>query len=308
MERRIGVYDEASGELVDVASAYAQVLATDGEGAPREIAAAHAPREAVAFLRRGERAMEAARRALEYDGETGLDGESVRYGLDEVRLLSPVPRPNSIRDYTVVEEHVRNEFGDDIPDQWFEIPFYYKGDVDCVGHPNETIEWPSYSKLRDFEFELAAVLGQEGRNVPAEEADQYIAGYTIFNDLSARDTQVQELHYNFGPSKSKDFADSNVFGPFLVTPEELDVENTELTVYVNGEEWSSGTLGPMQHSFAEIIEHTSRNKTMYPGDVLGSGTFSMGCGLDLDRYLEPGDTIALEAEGIGTLQNTIVDG
>lgn len=203
-------------------------------------------------------------------------------------------------------EHVQNVF-DEIPDEWYEMPVYYKGEADCVGHPNQDIEWPSYTEKMDYELELAAVLGKKGRDIPAEEAEDYIAGYTIYNDLSARDIQFEEMGVNLGPSKGKYFNGSNVFGPYLVTPDEIDLESVSLTAHVNGEEWSSGSLGAMQHSFAEIIEHTSQSMYVHPGDVLGSGTVGMGCGLEMDKYLNRGDTIELAAEGIGTLRNTLVE-
>jgi 2-keto-4-pentenoate hydratase/2-oxohepta-3-ene-1,7-dioic acid hydratase in catechol pathway len=263
------------------------------------------------FLRRGDRAMTAAERALDYVSETnettGLDGATLRYDHDDVALLSPVPRPNSIRDYMVVEEHVRNALGDDIPDAWFDLPVYYKADADCVGHPGQEIEWPSYSEEMDYELELAAVLGKKGRDIDAADADSYIAGYTIYNDLSARDMQFREMEVNLGPSKGKDFNGSNVFGPYLVTPDEIELKEVEMVARVNDEEWSNGTLGAMQHSFADMIEHTSQSQHLYPGDVLGSGTIGMGCGLEMDRYLSRGDTVELEVENIGTLSNTLVD-
>ena len=308
--RRVGVYADETDELVDVTATYAQALADEGEASPQEVASTHAPTAMIEFLKRGDRAMDAAERALEYaletNAENGLDGARLRYDPGEVTLLSPIPRPNSIRDYMVMAEHVQNVF-DEIPDEWYDMPVYYKGDADCVGHPDQDIPWPNYTEKMDYELELAAVLGKKGRDIPAEEAEDYIAGYTIYNDLSARDIQFEEMEVNLGPSKGKDFIGSNVFGPYLVTPDEIDLESVELTAHVNGEEWSSGSLGAMQHDFSEIIEHTSQSMYLHPGDVLGSGTVGMGCGLEMDKYLERGDTIELAAEGIGTLRNTLVD-
>lgn len=308
--RRVGVYAAETEELVDVTAAYAQSLADEGEGSPEEVATAHAPPQMIQFLRRGDRAMDAAERALEYvretNAETGLGGASLRYDPEAVDLRSPIPRPNSIRDYMVMAEHVENVF-DEIPEPWYDVPVYYKGDADCIGHPDQDIAWPSYTEQMDYELELAAVLGTKGRDISADEAHEYIAGYTIYNDLSARDMQFEEMEVNLGPSKGKDFDGSNVFGPYLVTPDEIDLESVQLTAHVNGEEWSSGTLGAMQHSFADMIEHTSQSQSLYPGDVLGSGTVGMGCGLEMDRYLERGDTVELAAEGIGTLRNRLVD-
>lgn len=308
--RRVGVYAEETGDLIDVTATYARALDDEGEHDPRAVASAHAPHEMIEFLRRGDRAMDAAERALTYANETnaevGLGGAALRYDPGDVNLLSPIPRPNSIRDYMVMAEHVKNVF-DDIPEPWYDLPVYYKGDADCVGHPDQDIEWPSYTEKMDYELELAAVLNKKGRDIPAAEAGEYIAGYTIYNDLSARDIQFEEMEVNLGPSKGKDFIGSNVFGPYLVTPDEIDLESVQLTAHVNGEEWSSGTLGAMQHSFEDMIEHTSQSQYLHPGDVLGSGTVGMGCGLEMDKYLNRGDTIELAADGIGTLRNRLVE-
>ncbi|RQG87833.1 fumarylacetoacetate hydrolase family protein [Natrarchaeobius halalkaliphilus] len=311
LDQRVGCYDDDAETLVDVTAAYATLLANRGEQCPNEIARAHAPTDMIAFLERGERATDAAEEAIEFvretGGGTGIDGRRLAYDLDEVSLLSPVPNPTSLRDYMVVEEHVRNALGDDIPEEWFELPVYYKADSNCIGHPDQDIEWPSYTEEMDYELELAAVIGKEGRDIAAENADEYIAGYTIYNDLSARDMQFREMEVNLGPSKGKDFNGSNVLGPFLVTPNSIRIDDVRMTARVNGEVWSEGTLGAMQHSFAEMIEHTSQSQYLYPGDVLGSGTIGMGCGLEMDRYLSRGDTVELEVEGIGTLRNRIVE-
>lgn len=307
--RRLGVLDD-DGRLVDVTAAYAAALEHAGEADPIAVARTHAPPDMTAFLERGDRAMEAAARArsfaAEHDVATGPDGARLRYEENEVRLLSPVPEPNAIRDFMSVEEHVRNALGEDIPDVWFEMPVYYKADADCVGHPGQDIEWPAYTEELDYELELCAVIGKRGRDVPAAEADAYIAGYTIYNDLSARDVQFEEMAAQLGPAKGKDFVGSNVFGPYLVTPDEIDIENVSMRATVNDEVWSEGTLGAWQHSFADMIEHLTQNLYVHPGDLIGSGTVGRGCGLELGRHLSPGDTVALEVEGIGTLRNRVV--
>lgn len=298
------------GEIIDVTATYAQYLASEGEGSPLSVAESHAPTEMIEFLRRGERAMEAARQALDFAShtseKTGVNGAQLRYDPDEVRLLSPLPRPNSVKDFMAAAEHVRNVF-DDIPEPWFDLPVYYKADADCIGHPAQDIEWPSYTEQMDYELELAAVIGKKGRDIAVEDADEYIAGYTIYNDLSARDIQFEEMEVNLGPSKGKDFEGSNVFGPYLVTPDSIDIQECEMVARVNGDEWSRGNLGEMQHSFADIIAHISQSQYIHPGDVLGSGTIGMGCGLEMDRYLNRGDTVALEVDGIGVLENTLVE-
>lgn len=307
--RRVGVLADPT-TLVDVTAGYAAVLAGDGDPSPVAVAETVAPPEMIAFLERGDRAMTAAREAREFaadaDRERGPGGARIRYDREEVRLLSPVPRPNSLRDFMVVEEHVRNALGDDIPEPWFDIPVHYKGDADCIAHPDEDVEWPAYTEQMDYELELAAVIGTGGRDIPAEEAEDHVAGYTIYNDLSARDIQFEEMEVNLGPAKGKDFLGSNALGPYLVTPDEIDITEVSMTARVDGEVWSDGSLGAMQHSFAEMIAFTSQNLELHPGDVLGSGTVGMGCGLEMDRYLEPGATVELEVEGIGTLRNRVV--
>ena len=304
-----GVADDTT--LVDVTAGYATLLASKGERSPVEVAETMVPPSMIEFLERGERAMDAAREARDFvagaDAEHGPNGARLRYDVENVTVLSPVPRPNSIRDYMVVEEHVRNALGEDIPDAWFEMPVYYKGDPDCVAGPDEDVEWPAYTDQMDYELELAAVIGKKGRDIAAEDAEEYIAGYTIYNDFSARDIQFEEMAANLGPSKGKDFVGSNAFGPYLVTTDEIDITSVSMTAQVDGEVWSDGSLGAMQHSFGDMIEHTSQNLYLHPGDVLGSGTVGKGCGLEMDRYLEPPEaTVELEVEGIGVLRNRVV--
>lgn len=305
--RRVGVVDD--GELIDVNTAYAAALEAAGEADPVAIANAHTPPEMVSFLERGERAFAGANEALEYARESdearGPNGGRLRFEEDEngVRLLAPVPRPNSLRDFMVFEEHVKNALGEEPPDVWYEMPVYYKGNPDSVIGPDTTVEWPAYSDLMDYELELAVVIGKRGTDIPAEEASAYIAGYTIFNDFSARDIQGQEMQARLGPAKGKDFA--NALGPYLVTADAFDPETATMRAEVNGETWSAGTPGEMYHSFADIIEHVSQSEMLHPGDVLGSGTVGEGCGLELGKFLDSGDTVRLHVEGIGTLENTV---
>jgi 2-keto-4-pentenoate hydratase/2-oxohepta-3-ene-1,7-dioic acid hydratase in catechol pathway len=305
-QRRVGVRDE-HGALVDVTTAYAGMLKANGEADPVPVAEAHAPPGMNAFLSRGERAMNAAKDALGYarrtDAERGPTGGRLRFDREDVRLRAPVPRPNSLRDFMAFEEHVRNSLGGDPPDVWYELPVYYKGNADTIVGPGDEVPWPDYSEQADYELEIAAVIGKQGKNIDADEADDYIAGYTILDDFSARDIQLEEMQGRLGPAKGKDFA--SALGPYLVTPEEFDLETAEMTAEVDGETWSEGTAGEMYHSFADIIEHVSQDEPLYPGDVLGSGTVGEGCGLELGRFLESGDTVRLTVDGLGTLENTI---
>ncbi|OIB58497.1 fumarylacetoacetate hydrolase family protein [Natrialba sp. SSL1] len=315
---RIGAVAEASesdsdaaGEatLVDLTAAYGAALESEGEPAPADLAHAHVPPEMIAFLERGERAIADAREALEYAAETSAErgpaGAKIEYEPVEYDLLAPLPRPNSLRDFMAIEEHVENSMDGEIADVWYELPVYYKGNPDSVVQPGETIQWPDYSRIMDYELEIAAVIGTRGRDIPAEEAEEYIAGYTVFNDFSARDTQGEEMEARLGPAKGKDFA--NGLGPYLVPADDIDVLEAPMTARVNGEVWSEGTVDEMYHSFADIIEHVSQSETLHPGDVIGSGTVGEGCGLELRQWLEDGDTVALEIEGIGVLEHTVVE-
>jgi 2-keto-4-pentenoate hydratase/2-oxohepta-3-ene-1,7-dioic acid hydratase in catechol pathway len=171
--------------------------------------------------------------------------------------------------------------------------------------PDETIPWPHYSDRLDHELELAAVIGKPGRDIEPEHALEHVFGWTLWNDLSARDVQARELAVALGPGKGKDWDGSNVLGPCIVTADELDGTNVELEVRVNGERWGGDTTANMHHSFAALIAYASMAETLHAGEVLGSGTATGGSGIELDRRLEPGDVIELEAEGLGVLRNTI---
>lgn len=296
---RLGALD--GEEVVDLSAAYEAKLISDGEPEPKALAAFLVPSSMLEFLRHEGRGMAAAHEALRFAREH----ETLRFPLAEVRLQAPLPRPNSIRDFMVVEEHVRGSLGDEIPEEWYEIPVYYKGNPDSVVGPDEDVRWPAYTEQLDYELELCAVIGKRGRGEIGEgEALEYIAGYTIFNDWSARDIQFREMRVGLGPALGKDFANS--MGPFLVTPEEVDVYTAPMEARVNGEVWSSGTQGAMRFDFSQIIARLSREQTLMPGDVLGSGTVGRGCGLELDRWIQPGDLVELEIEGIGTLGNRVV--
>ncbi|MFD1514298.1 fumarylacetoacetate hydrolase family protein [Halomarina rubra] len=310
--RRVGVVEDdgtdGNPRYVDVTAGYGASLAAEGRQSPAALAATEAPTDMQSFLERGGSAMDAARRAREFVAfdadERGPGGARCWYDADEVRLLSPVPRPNTLRDCMAYEEHVKNSLGGEVPDVWYELPVYYKGNPESVVHPGEEVEWPSYTESLDYELELAAVVGREGRDLDAEEASDYIAGYTVFNDFSARDIQGKEMQGRLGPTKGKDFA--NGFGPYLVTADAVDIASITLTAEVNGETWSEGTPGEMYHTFPELLAYISRHETLYPGDVVGSGTVGRGCGLELGRWLEPGDTVRLGAEEIGKLEHTVV--
>ena len=229
----------------------------------------------------------------------GTAREHAEYALEDVRLLSPVARPPSIRDFYAFEEHVRRarELRDagPPPPEWYEIPVFYFSNPAAVYGPEAVIPYPDGVEELDYELELAAVIGAEGR----------IAGFTVMNDWSARDLQRREMAVGLGPAKGKDFATS--LGPVLVTVNELDGSGAEMVARVNGEERSRGNARDMHHAWAAIVEHAARNTRLVPGDVLGSGTVGSGCILEAGdgRWLRPGDVVELEIEGIGVLRNTV---
>ncbi len=227
--------------------------------------------------------------------------------VENARLLAPL-RPRSLRDFLSFEGHLKNAFARlnrPIPDEWYEVPAFYRGMPDTVIGPEEAIPFPFYTEKLDHELELAAIIGKVGKDVSKEEADSYIFGYTIWNDLSARDTQTRELPVGMGPSKAKDWDGSNVLGPCIATADEVDAENLKMSVRVNGETWGKDNSGNMHHKFSDMISYMSQAQTIYPGEVIGSGTAEGGAGIETDRYLKEGDIVEMEIEGIGTLRNVI---
>ena len=242
------------------------------------------------------------------------------------RLKSPVPVPRQIRDGMAFEQHVRNAGRSvvrmragvfaplllalglpKVPAAWYRQPIYYKSNrFSVVGHEADVI-WPSYARLMDYELEFGIFIGKGGKNIPRERAREHIFGYTIFNDMSARDAQGREMSARLGPAKGKDFDTGNVIGPWIVTADELsDPYRLSMVARVNGTEWSRGNSATMFHKFEDFIAHISRDETIHPGEFIGSGTVGNGCGLELGRFLKPNDVIELEVEGIGILRNRLV--
>ena len=225
------------------------------------------------------------------------------------RLLAPF-RPSSLRDFLAFEDHAKGgaaRRGEELNPAWYRFPVYYKGNHRSIIGPDEDLAWPGFSELLDFELELACVLGARGRDLDVATAQTAVFGYTIMNDWSARDVQREEMAMRLGPAKSKDFATS--LGPCIVTADELDPrDGLRMTARVNGEIWSEASTDAMYWTFPQMIAHVSRGEDVWPGDVYGSGTAFGGCGLDLDRWLQPADVVELEVEGIGVLRNSVVRG
>ncbi len=255
-----------------------------------------------------------------------------RVRMANIRLKAPLPRPNQIRDFANYELHVRQAIAsslrlrasatadpaatlakfqaaglDVIPQIWFDQPLYFKGNPMSVIGPDEEVVWPSYAKLMDYELELAVVIAGPVRDLTRETAAEAIFGYTIFNDFSARDTQSRETQFRLGPAKGKDFDTGNAIGPVIVTPDEIaDPNALTMIARVNGEERIRTHSGGMQHSIVDTLVHVSQSETLYPGDLFGLGTVGNGCGYESLTFLNEGDVVELEIEGIGKLRNKLV--
>ncbi|QEC67665.1 fumarylacetoacetate hydrolase family protein [Panacibacter ginsenosidivorans] len=252
--------------------------------------------------------------------------------VDEVELLSPVPFPSSCRDGYAFRQHVesarRNRGAQMIP-EFDQYPIFYFTNHHSVQGPGEVKCMPDHFEKLDFELEVAIVISKMGRNIKAAEADEYIAGLMIMNDISARRLQMEEMLLNLGPAKGKDFA--TAVGPCLVTLDELEPFETApkenhtgknwnliMKCFVNGVQVSEGNVADMDWTFAEIIERCSYGVTLYPGDIIGSGTVGTGCFLELngtgkrndpnyeEQWLQEGDVVEMEIDGLGKLSNTIV--
>jgi fumarylacetoacetate (FAA) hydrolase len=229
----------------------------------------------------------------------GTAREHAEYALADVDLRPPVLRPPSVRDFMAFEGHVANtrrRQGREVPPEWYEVPVFYFSNPAAIFGPGEDVPYPDGTAELDYELECAAIIGAEGA----------IGGFTIMNDWSARDLQRVEMRVGLGPAKGKDFATS--LGPFVVTPDEFDGASGAMVARVNGEERSRGELGDLHHPWATLIERAARNTQLLPGDVIGSGTVGTGCILEHGdgRWLQRGDVVELEIEGIGVLANRIV--
>ena len=226
---------------------------------------------------------------------------------DSARLLCPLDRIPSLRDFLAFENHVKGgaeRRGVAVPQYWYEAPVYYKGNHRMLLGPDDVCPWPAYTESMDFELELAMIVGKSGRDVSRDDAGSHIFGFTVFNDFSARDVQAKEMSAWLGPGKGKDFA--NAFGPCIVTADEVGVEpDLEMICRVNGDEWGRARSSEMHWRWADMVAHVSLDEDIYPGDVYGSGTPGGCCGLDLGRSLGAGDVVELEIEGIGVLRTAI---
>jgi fumarylacetoacetate (FAA) hydrolase len=247
----------------------------------------------------GDRVVQLAAQTLQaYFTGGGHAREHAEYALDEVDLRPPVLHPPSVRDFMAFEEHVANarrQRGAEVPPEWYETPVFYFSNPAAIYGPDQDVPYPGGTAELDYELECAAVIGAEGQ----------IGGFTVLNDWSARDLQRHEMRVGLGPAKGKDFATS--IGPVLVTVDEFDGSAGEMVARVNGEERSRGNLSGMHHHWDALVAQAARNTRLCPGDIIGSGTVGTGCILEQGdgRWLQRGDVVELEIEGIGVLRNRI---
>ena len=264
--------------------------------------------------------------------EEGRIAENKGISIGSVQMLAPVPYPASCRDGYAFRQHVaaarRNRKVEMIV-EFDQFPIFYFTNHHSVSGPGEVVCMPDHFEKLDFELEAAIVICKAGRNIKAEEADEYIGGLMIMNDLSARRLQMEEMLLNLGPAKGKDFA--TTIGPWLVTLDEIEefettpkenhvgkAWNLNMTCKINEVQVSTGNLGDMDWTFAEIIERASYGVDLYPGDVIGSGTVGTGCFLELngtgkfndpnyvEQWLKDGDVVEMDIDALGTLTNNIV--
>jgi fumarylacetoacetate (FAA) hydrolase len=257
------------------------------------------------------------------------------YQLSEVQLLAPLPNPRSFRDYIGFEMHMQNasrSFGHTIGAAWYDMPIFYFTNHQAIYGPDDEIKRPTKETKMDIELEIACIIGKKGKDIKAEDATPYIFGYTVFNDWTARAIQKVEMEIPLGPHKGKDFA--NAIGPCIVTADEMEQYripldesvfqdpirvpkvagsrlDIKMTSRINGETICEGNYKTVYYNFEQMIERASENNvTLFPGDMLGSGTVGWGSLIEnafsVHRPLEPGDVVELEIEGIGILRNKVV--
>lgn len=280
----------------------------------------------LALIDGGDKALDAARTVFEKSGKD----EDLSADVSSVEILAPLPEPRQMRDGMSFPLHIlqgpkgqrrlaaraANDMAElaridaeplgELPEVYRKVPIFYITNRFSVRGTNTTVKWPRYSQVMDYELELGIITKNKGTNVSASKAKDHIFGYTIFNDFSARDAQRIEMEGRLGPAKGKSFDGGNVLGPWIVTPDEIgDPYKLKMEARVNGEVRCSNISEGMLFSFEQIIEHVTKDETLMPGEFIGSGTVGGGCGLEIGRYLEHGDTIELEIEKIGVLRNTV---
>lgn len=312
--RRIGALLDGEGkQIADLAGAYLAFLKEEtDEPTPEGLAALRVPPDMIGWLRGADRSKAAADEALTYlkgrlrrDGDpVGSSGERLVYERPQVRLLAPVPRPHSLRDFSIFHEHMSRASAERRPHpaHYYRKPPYYKGNPDNILGPEDPFPFPDYSDQLDLEFEIGIIIGRGGINLSLDEARAAIAGYTILIDASARDRQRDEF---LGPTKGKDFG--TTLGPYLVTSDEVDEGNLSCRFLVDGEIWWEGTTSEPRTFLAHhLVAYASDHEMLYPGDVLGTGTIGTSCSMDTKRWIKVGQRARFEVDGLGILDQPVV--
>jgi 2-keto-4-pentenoate hydratase/2-oxohepta-3-ene-1,7-dioic acid hydratase in catechol pathway len=313
-EQRAGAFIDGDARIVDLAEAHAEAF---GERALASV---------LDLVEGGDAALDRAKETVKRAPQS-----TIRQRAD-VKLRAPIQPPPQMRDCLCFELHLQQAFAatrkmlamaqpnpekalaeiehgglPPAPPIFYQQPIYYKANRFAVIGTEEDVIWPSYCERLDFELEFGVYLKGKVKDAKKENALANVFGYTIFNDMSARDAQAIEMEGRLGPAKGKDFDTANVMGPCLVTADEIpDPYNLTMIARVNGEEWGRGNSGSMYWKFEDLIAYISRSETLYPGEFLGSGTVGNGCGLEHMRFIKPGDLIELEVERIGVLRNRVV--
>ncbi|MDY7077644.1 MAG: fumarylacetoacetate hydrolase family protein [Chloroflexota bacterium] len=315
---RIGAMVEE--QIVDLTLGYATYLAdVDKQLKALDMAAALLPPDMLSFLDGGDGAMAAAKTTVAYLTElvsqgkeiTAPNGGQVVHGMDEVKLKAPLPNPRLMVDFSTFESHIKmgcEKMGVPVPKAWYELPIGYKVNLTSIVGTEEDLLFPSFTQMFDYELEFAIVIGKKGKDIPEEKAYEYVAGYTVCNDVSARDIEMQEIQaMPLGPIKGKDFDTGTVLGPCITTHDEIgDPHNLEMLGRVNGELWTEASTKDMYWSIPQLIAHLSKDQTLYPGSMFLSGTPGGGCGLHFGKVLKPGDVVELEIEKIGVIRNKVI--
>ena len=300
-EPRLVAVDVEANEAIDLRVAERRRLQRAGataEGALR-ISSAYFPSSMTAALNAGPEFLRRAEEAVsDHDDQAALPLQDLTW--------APSVDPPAMLDFAAFEQHLVNAHArgkKELLDVFYERPVYYKMDpVTVIGH-GDVVRWAGESSYMDYELELGLVIGSAASDLQPESALEHVFGVTVLNDFTARDVQSREMPSGFGPAKGKDFA--TALGPWVTTLDELDIDNLTMLARVNGEEWSRGSTSTLTWSIGELLAYASRSGELVPGEVIGSGTVGLGCGLELYKSLQPGDVVELEIEGIGVLRNTI---
>jgi 2-keto-4-pentenoate hydratase/2-oxohepta-3-ene-1,7-dioic acid hydratase in catechol pathway len=315
-DKRLGILVDEN-TILDPNLAFACDYEREGRFNPRERANVYCPPSLNQLLRLRENPLDILHEAvgmmifLEKCGTMSLkDGSKYLLKLDNkhVSLSAPLDKIETYRDFYAHEKHVEVGFkkrNEKIPEAWYEIPAYYKGATAGFIGPGDEVLWPSYTDILDYELELGMIIGMDGYNVKSKDAHKHVFGFTILNDISARDIQRKEMSIRLGPAKGKDFC--SIIGPVITTIDDFEsIEpNLLMTAKVNGVEWSRGYSGDSHFSWEQMITHVAKDEWILAGDLFGSGTVGTGCGLELDKWIKPNDVLELEIENIGKLINKV---